>query len=95
MTSRTYRGDCQRELGHGVEGGRAAVKDLLNEVGDGGTGSPVLGELSDLLLGGDLSSEQQPEESLGEGLGTTGGTGKKLLALGDGLAAETNALLCG
>ena len=94
MTSKTYRGDCQRELGHGVEGGRAAVEDLLDEGGEGRAGSPVLGEGGDLLLGGDLAGEEEPEETLGQRLRPTGGLGEGLLALGDGLATEANALLC-
>ena len=83
----------ERELGHGVEGGRASVKDFLNELGEGGTGSPLLGKLGDLLLGGDLAGDKEPEETFGEGLGATGGLGEELLALGDGLATEADTLL--
>ncbi len=70
---------------------RAAVEDLLNECGKGGTGSPILGEGRDLLLGGDLASEEKPEETFGKRLGPAGGPGKSLLDLGDGLATEANA----
>ena len=82
------------ELRHGVEGRRAVVEELLDELGDGATGGPVLGEDAGLLDGGDLSGEEEPEEGLREGLVTTRGTGELGLALGDGLATETNSLLC-
>ena len=72
---------------------RAAVEDLLNEGGDGGTGGPVLGEGVDLLLGGNLTSEEEPEETLGKRLRPARGLRESLLDLGDGLAAETDTLL--
>jgi hypothetical protein len=89
----TDRSDSEGELTHGVESGRASVEQLLNKLGDSGTSSPVLGKSSDLLLRGDLTSDEEPEEGLGKGLGATGGLGEQLLAFGNGLAAETDALL--
>ena len=86
-------GDGHGELGHGVEVGRAAVDELLNELGDLGAGSPVGREVADLLLGGDLAGQEKPEEAFGQRLLATGGLGQKLLALGDGLAAEADTLL--
>ena len=77
-----------------MEGRRAAVENLLDEGGEGGAGSPVLGEGGDLLLRRHLAGEEKPEETLGKGLRPTGGLGEGLLALGDGLATEANALLC-
>ena len=77
-----------------MEGGWAAVEDLLDEGGEGRAGSPVLREGGDLLLSGDLAGEEEPEETLGQRLRPTGGLGEGLLALGDGLATEANALLC-
>ena len=77
-----------------MEGRRAAVENLLDEGGEGGAGSPVLGEGGDLLLRRHLAGEEKPEETLGKGLGPARGLGKELLAFGDGLATETNALLC-
>lgn len=85
--------DGEGELRHGVEGGRASVEDLLNELGEVGAGSPLLGESLNLLLGGDLTGDEEPEETLREGLGTTGGLGEELLALGDGLATEADTLI--
>ena len=41
------------------------------------------GEVADLLLRGNLTGEEEPEETLGKRLLTTGGLGEKLLALGD------------
>jgi len=40
-----------------VEVGRASVKDLLDKGGNGGTSSPVPGQLGDLILGGDFTSD--------------------------------------
>ena len=77
------RGNSKGELGHGVEGVGAAVDELLNELGDLGAGSPLGGELADLGLGGDLTGQEKPEETLGEGLLSSGSAGKDSLALGD------------
>ena len=51
------------ELGHGVEVVRAAVDELLDELGDIGAGSPVGGQVADLLLGWDLAGQEQPEKT--------------------------------
>jgi len=71
----------------------AAVNNLFNELGDFGTGSPLSGEGADLGFRRDLASQEKPEETLRKRLLATRGLGKKLLALGDGLAAEADALL--
>lgn len=42
--------DGEGELSHGVEGVGAAVNELLDEFGDIGAGSPLSGEVADLLL---------------------------------------------
>lgn len=76
-------GNGDRELSHGVEGVGAAVDELLNELGEVGAGSPLSGEVADLLLRGNLTGKEEPEETLGKRLLTTGGLGEKLLALGD------------
>lgn len=90
----TDSSDSQAKLAHGVEGGRASIKDLFNKFGNGSTSCPVLGELVNLLLGGYFTSDQEPEETLGKGLFTAGGLGKLLLDVGNGLATETDTLLC-
>ena len=88
-------GHGQRELGHGVEGAGAAVDELLDELGDIGAGSPLGRQVTDLLLGGDLAGQQEPEETLGQGLSTAGSLGQELLDLGDlmpnGLAMRTES----
>jgi hypothetical protein len=76
-----------------VEIGRAVVDELLDELGEIGAGSPLGGEVADLLLGRDLTSQEKPEETLRKGLLATGSLGEKLLALGDGLATESDTLL--
>jgi hypothetical protein len=91
--TRTNGGDSKGELGHGVKSGRARVDQVLNELGDRSSGSPVGGEGGALLLGRDLSGEEEPEESLGKGLGSSGSLGEELLALGDGLSSESDTLV--
>ena len=86
-------GHGHRQLSHGVEVGGAAVDELLDELGDLGAGGPFGRQVADLLLGRDLAGQEKPEEAFGQRLLATGGLGQKLLALGDGLAAEANALL--
>ncbi|RBQ93725.1 hypothetical protein VDGD_20346 [Verticillium dahliae] len=85
--------DGEGELRHGVQVGRAVVDELLDELGEVGTGGPLGGQVADLLLGRDLAGQEKPEETLGEGLLAAGGLGEKLLAFGDGLAAEADTLL--
>lgn len=57
--------DGKGELGHGVEVGRAVIDELLDELGDVGAGSPLGGEVTDLLLGRDLTGQEEPEETCG------------------------------
>ncbi len=46
----------------------------------------------DLGFGGDLSGDEEPQESLWQGLGASGSSGQLLLALGNGQIAIANAL---
>jgi hypothetical protein len=75
--------DGNGELRHGVEVARAAVNELLDELGDGGTGGPFCGKVANLLLGGNLAGQEKPEETFWQRLLATGGLGKELLAFGD------------
>jgi hypothetical protein len=59
-------GDCHGELAHRVKSGRAAVDDLLYEVGYLSTSSPVAAKLCNLLGGWNFASEEQPEETFWE-----------------------------
>lgn len=81
------------ELGHGVESVRASVDQFLNELGDGSPGSPFLRKTLDLLVGRDLTSQEQPEKGLRQGLGTSGSRGELLLTLGNSQATESNTLV--
>lgn len=56
-------GDGQRELSHGVKVGRAVVDELLDELGEIGAGSPLSGEVADLLLSRNLTGQEKPEET--------------------------------
>ena len=53
-----------------------------------GPAGPVLGQALDLGLGGDVASDQEPEETLRQGLTAAGSAGQQLLALGDGVPTE-------
>lgn len=75
--------DGQRKLGHGVKGAGAAVDEFLEELGEVGASSPLGRQVTDLLLRGDLTSQEKPEETLRERLLTTRGLGQKFLALRD------------
>lgn len=55
--------DGEGELGHGVEVSGAVVDELLDELGNVGTGSPLGGQVADLLLGRDLTGQEKPEET--------------------------------
>lgn len=79
---------------HGVEGRRASVQNLFNKFWEGSTGSPVFRELGDLLLGGDLAGEQEPEEGLRKRFCTTGCFWELSLNFRDSLATETDTLIC-
>jgi hypothetical protein len=63
-----------------VQVGWAAINELLNELGDIGTGSPLGRQVADLLFGWDLAGEEEPEETFWEGFVATGGFGEDLLA---------------
>lgn len=85
--------DSQRELRHGMKSLGASVNDFLHKLGNVRASSPLSRELLDLLLSGDFTSEQEPEERFGQGFLTTISSGQFLLALGDGLATETNTFI--
>jgi len=55
--------DGDGELSHGVKVAGAAVDELLDELGNVGARSPLGGEVADLLFRGNLTGEEEPEES--------------------------------
>jgi len=57
--------DCDGELCHRVEIIGAAVDELFDEFGDFGPGGPLGGEVADLLLTGNFTSQKEPEETWG------------------------------
>jgi hypothetical protein len=66
-----------------VEGAGAAVDELLDEGGNIGAGSPLGRKGANLSLRGDLASQEEPEETLGQGLLTARSLGQELLEVGD------------
>jgi len=55
--------DCDGELCHWVQVIWAAVDKLFDEFGNFGTGGPLSGEVADLLLAGNFTSQEKPEET--------------------------------
>ncbi len=91
---KTYSSDSQAELTHGVKSGGAAVKDFLDELGNGRASSPVTRKFGDLLLGRNFASDQEPEKTLREGFGPPRSLGEQILNFRNSFTAEANALLC-
>jgi hypothetical protein len=92
-----------------VEVAWASVDKLFDEFRDIGSGSPVRRQVTDLLLGGNLTSEEEPEETwqilehiqlsiligytFRQRLLSSGCLWQKLLALWNGVSSESNTLL--
>jgi len=76
-----------------VQIGGASVQELLNELGESSTGSPVLAERLDLIGSGNFASEEKPENSFWEGLRSTRGLGEYITDFRNGLAAEADTFL--
>jgi hypothetical protein len=55
--------DCDRELCHWVKVVRASVNELFDKLGEIGAGSPLCGQIADLLLTGDFTGEKKPEKT--------------------------------
>jgi hypothetical protein len=70
----------------------AAVDKLFDKLGNIGSGSPLSREVADLLFRWNLTSEEQPEKTLGKRFLSTWCLGKDLLTFGDSLATESDAL---
>jgi hypothetical protein len=85
--------DSNGELGHGVEGRRRSVNQLLDVLGDLRSGSKLSREGLNLRLGGDLTGQQKPEETLRKGFLTTGALGELLLEIRNSLTTEADTLL--
>jgi hypothetical protein len=85
--------DSKRELGHGVEGLGTTVNEFLNEFRNLSTSSPLSREVLDLVVGGDFTGNEQPEEGLRKRLTAFFGTRKHLLAVRDGQTTETDTFL--
>lgn len=85
--------DGHGELGHGVEVLGEVVEHLGDKGGDLGLLGELTGELADLVGGGDLAGEEEPEHGLGKHLGARLALGEFLLAVLDGAAVEADTLV--
>lgn len=56
-------GDGEGELSHGVKVGGATVDEFLDKLRDLGAGGPFGGQVAHLLLGGNLTGQEKPEET--------------------------------
>lgn len=55
--------DCKGELCHWVEIAWTSVDEFLNELWNGSTSCPLGGQVADLLLAWNLTSEEKPEKT--------------------------------
>lgn len=86
-------GNGNGELSHGVHVVGASVNELLDEFGEIRSRSPVGGQISDLLLAGNLASQEQPEQPLRQWLLATRSLWQDFLAFRDRSSTESDALL--
>ncbi len=85
--------DGDGELGHGVQIGREVIEQLVDEGRELSLLRKLPREPADLVGGRDFAGEQQPEHSLWEHLGARLALGQLLLAVFDGAAVESDALI--
>lgn len=71
---------------------RASVDELFDKLGHVGAGGPFGGKVADLLFGGNLAGEEEPEETFWKRLLSTRGLGQDLLAVWNRAAAEADSL---
>jgi hypothetical protein len=86
----------QGQLCHGMHVLGQVADEGLHVLGQLAAGSQLLGQAAGLLGGGDLGSEQQPDQGLRDGLTLASRAlegGQLLLQLGDTVAAEADTLL--
>ena len=90
---KTCGGDSQAKLAHGMKSRGTPIKELLDELWNRGAGGPVLRQFGNLFWSGDLSGQQEPEETLRQWFATTGSFRKELLTFRNCLATEANPLI--
>jgi hypothetical protein len=83
------------ELAHRVQSSGASINDILHEIGNLSTSSPIRRKGSDLLIGRNFTSDKQPEKGFRKRFRAPRSFREFLLAFWDGLSAESNTLLCG
>jgi len=84
--------DGSRQLRHGVEVLGEVVQQVNDVLGEIAALVQLVGNTVGLFLSGNLASNHQPQQSLGEGFSTLA-LGQLLLQLGDGVSTETNTLV--
>lgn len=82
--------DGKRELRHRVKSLGTTINDFFNKFGDRRTSSPFSRKGLDLFMGGDFTSNKQPEERFRKRFTTFFGTREDLLTVGDGQTTETD-----
>ena len=76
-----------------MESRGAPVKELFYELRNCSAGGPVLGQLGNLLRSGNLSGQQEPEETLRQWFTAARSLRKEFLALRNCLATEAYPLI--
>lgn len=76
-----------------MKSARAPVDELLDEGGERGTSGPLSAQTANLLLSGDFTSKEKPEETFGQWLLATGCLREGLLDVWDGVTTEADTLL--
>lgn len=84
--------DGNGELGHWVQVRRRSVDQVLDVLWQSGSGSQLLGESLGLSVSWNLTSKQQPEQSLRQWFLSTRSLWQLLLDVRDGSASETDTL---
>mmetsp|Transcript_26428 Transcript_26428/g.41134 ORF Transcript_26428/g.41134 Transcript_26428/m.41134 type:complete len:269 (+) Transcript_26428:731-1537(+) len=79
------------QLRHRVKVLGEVEHEVLNPGGNLGSGSPLSGQLLDLSVGGDLTSDKEPEKTLREGLFLD--LGELLLQIEDGVSTKSDSFI--
>ncbi len=85
--------DADRECRHGMHAFGKRENEVFDPCGNVGACSPLGAQTLDLSSRGDLTGKKKPKHAFRKRLAANFGSGQKLLALGDGIAPEADALL--
>mmetsp|Transcript_15819 Transcript_15819/g.66659 ORF Transcript_15819/g.66659 Transcript_15819/m.66659 type:complete len:401 (+) Transcript_15819:1304-2506(+) len=93
LTLRLQRHDGHRKLRHGVRVFRERRQHVEHVFRDVRARPELRGQALHLRLRGDIPGEQEPQQTLGEGLAALDGGREPFLQVGDGVSPKPDALL--